>query len=64
MVHQGMISVHLWQGKFPKIDMCVWTDIQGQEGTQVGEDEFGWVQGDAYARVKRKTKVKTAGGIM
>ena len=36
----------------------------GARGTQVGEDAFGWVQGDAYARVKRKTKVKTVGGIM
>ena len=47
MGHQGIISTHLWSGKFHKVDMCVcvWTDIKGQvRGTQVGEDEFGWAQ--------------------
>ena len=31
-------------------------DIKGQGGTQEGGDEFVWVQGDALAPSKRKTR--------
>ena len=44
MGHHGIISVHLWPGKFPKIDMCV-DGHTGTRGSQVGEDEVGWVLG-------------------
>ena len=58
MGQQGMISEHAWPGNFPKKDMYKRTDRKGQGGTQEGVDEFGWVQGDALTRGKRKTRGK------
>ena len=39
---QSMLSIHFWSGKFsPKVDIH-----EGKGGAQVGDDGFGWVQGD------------------
>ena len=55
MGHQGIISAHLWSGKFHKVDMCECVDgHKGTRGTQVGEDEFEWAQDTC--QTKNKTK--------